>query len=35
VITEGNYPLLNAPPWNGVRLLLDQAWFVYLVDDER
>jgi pantothenate kinase len=35
VVTEGNYLLLNRPPWDGVRELLDQAWFVRLDDDER
>lgn len=35
VITEGNYLLLPEPPWDGVRPLLDEAWFVRLDDDER
>jgi pantothenate kinase len=35
VVTEGNYLLLNRPPWSGVRDLLDQAWFVRLDADER
>jgi pantothenate kinase len=35
VVTEGNYLLLDTPPWNGVRPLLDEAWFVHLTDDER
>lgn len=35
VVTEGNYLLLDASPWDGVRPLLDQAWFVHLDDDER
>jgi pantothenate kinase len=35
VITEGNYLLLDAPPWDGVRALLDEAWFVHLDDAER
>jgi pantothenate kinase len=35
VITEGNYLLLDAPPWDGVRPLLDEAWFVHLDDVER
>ena len=35
VVTEGNYLLLNRPPWTGVRDLLDQAWFVRLDADER
>ena len=35
VVTEGNYLLLPQPPWDRVRRLLDQAWFVFLDDDER
>jgi pantothenate kinase len=35
VITEGIYVLLNIPPWDGVRPLLDEAWFVHLGDEER
>ena len=35
VISEGNYLLLDNPPWDGVRPLLDEAWFVHLADDER
>jgi len=35
VITEGNYLLLDTAPWNGVRPMLDEAWFVHLDDDER
>ena len=35
VLVEGNYLLLDAPPWDGVRPLLDEAWFVHLHDDER
>ena len=35
VMVEGNYLLLASPPWDGVRPLLDQAWFVHLADDER
>ena len=35
VITEGLYLLLDSPPWDGVRPLLDEAWFVHLADDER
>ena len=35
VVTEGNYLLLDVPPWNGVRDLLDEAWFVHLDDAER
>ena len=35
VITEGNYLLLESKPWIRVRELLDEAWFVHLVDSER
>ena len=35
VITEGNYLLLGDPPWDAVRPLLDEAWFVHLDDPER
>jgi pantothenate kinase len=35
VVTEGIYVLLDRPPWDGVRTLLDEAWFVHLADDER
>lgn len=35
VVTEGNYLLLPDPPWNAVRELLDEAWFVHLDDTER
>jgi len=35
VITEGNYLLLGDPPWDAVRPLLDEAWFVHLDDRER
>lgn len=33
VITEGNYLLMDESPWNAVRPLLDEIWFVD-VDDE-
>src|SRR5689334_6671055 len=33
VITEGNYLLLDDAPWNAVRGLLDDSWYVD-VDDE-
>src|ERR1700742_43587 len=33
VVTEGNYLLLDEPPWPEVRALLDETWFVE-VDDE-
>ena len=35
VITEGNYLLLTESAWAGVRDLLDEAWFLYLDDEER
>ena len=35
VVTEGNYLLLDSAPWDGVRAMLDEAWFVHLADDER
>jgi pantothenate kinase len=28
VIVEGNYLLLDAPPWDGVRPLLDAVWYL-------
>lgn len=28
LVTEGNYLLLDAPPWDRVRDLLDEAWFL-------
>jgi pantothenate kinase len=28
VITEGNYLLLDTPPWSQIRRLLDEIWFV-------
>lgn len=33
VITEGNYLLLDTPPWSQVRGLLDECWFL-APDDE-
>ncbi|HEX8486926.1 MAG TPA: nucleoside/nucleotide kinase family protein [Propionibacteriaceae bacterium] len=35
VVTEGNYLLLPQSPWDRVRPLLDEAWFVHLDDEER
>lgn len=35
LVTEGNYLLLDEPPWDRVRPLLDEAWFVHLDDGER
>jgi pantothenate kinase len=28
VVTEGNYLLLDSPPWSDVRALLDEAWYI-------
>jgi pantothenate kinase len=30
VVTEGNYLLASQPPWDEVRALLDEAWFLEL-----
>ena len=35
VVTEGNYLLLDAAPWSGLRPLLDECWYVDLADAER
>jgi pantothenate kinase len=35
LVTEGNYLLLAEPPWNGIRALLDEAWFLEPDDDVR
>jgi pantothenate kinase len=35
VITEGNYLLLDEPPWNAVQPLLDEVWFVEIEDAVR
>jgi len=35
VITEGNYLLIDGPPWNMVRRLLDEVWWVDLGAVER
>lgn len=35
VITEGNYLLLDHPPWSAVRPLLDEVWFVDVDNDVR
>lgn len=32
VVTEGNYLLLDRAPWDGVRDLLDEVWFVQVPD---
>jgi pantothenate kinase len=35
VITEGNYLLLSEPPWDAVRPLLDEVWFLRQREDLR
>ncbi len=35
IVTEGNYLLLDDPPWHEVRTLLDETWFVEIDDDVR
>jgi pantothenate kinase len=35
VVTEGNYLLLDTPPWQEVRPLLDEVWFLRPSEDER
>lgn len=35
LVTEGNYLLLEDPPWDRVRRLLDEAWFLAPPDDVR
>jgi len=35
VVTEGNYLLLDDPPWHEVRTLLDETWFVEIDDEVR
>ncbi|OQO90575.1 nucleoside/nucleotide kinase family protein [Saccharomonospora piscinae] len=35
VITEGNYLLLDTEPWNELRSLLDEVWFLQPDEDER
>jgi pantothenate kinase len=35
IVTEGNYLLLDTPPWTAVRELLDEVWFVHQDDDLR
>jgi pantothenate kinase len=35
VVTEGNYLLLPDPPWDAVRPLLDEVWFVRLPEADR
>ena len=35
VISEGNYLLLDQPPWAGIRDLFDEVWYVDLDPQER
>jgi pantothenate kinase len=35
VVTEGNYLLVPNPPWDRVRGLLDEVWFLAPAEDER
>ncbi|PRX47513.1 pantothenate kinase [Prauserella shujinwangii] len=35
VITEGNYLLLETEPWNELRSLLDEVWYLRPDEDER
>ena len=35
VVTEGNYLLVEEPPWSRVRPLLDEVWFVEVDDSVR
>ena len=28
IVIEGNYLLLNEPPWNKIRTILDESWFL-------
>jgi pantothenate kinase len=35
VITEGNYLLVDQPPWQQVKLLVDEVWFCELDDEVR
>jgi pantothenate kinase len=35
VVTEGNYLLMSDPPWDRVRGLLDEAWFLDPPEDDR
>ncbi|MGZ5417714.1 MAG: nucleoside/nucleotide kinase family protein [Nocardioides sp.] len=35
VVTEGNYLLLDEPPWSEVRDLLSECWYVDVPDDLR
>ena len=35
IVTEGNYLLLNYDKWKRVRIVLDEAWFLFIDDDLR
>jgi pantothenate kinase len=35
VLTEGNYLLLDEPPWSEVRRLLDECWYVEVPEELR
>jgi pantothenate kinase len=35
VVTEGNYLLLDAPPWPAVRATLDEVWFLDVDEEAR
>jgi pantothenate kinase len=35
IVTEGNYLLLDDAPWNQVRQVLDEVWYVDVSDDLR
>ncbi|WP_019818861.1 nucleoside/nucleotide kinase family protein [Saccharomonospora saliphila] len=35
VITEGNYLLLDTEPWNALRGLIDEVWFLQPDEDDR
>ena len=35
VITEGNYLLLDTPPWSQIRRLLDETWFLEAPEEVR
>ena len=35
IVTEGNYLLLDVPPWSDLRELLDEVWFCAPPDADR
>jgi pantothenate kinase len=35
VITEGNYLLLDEPPWSGIRGYADEIWYLHVAEPER